>query len=131
MSNVKVNFNKEIGKIKVMHAVNNGPCVANGSEQTRGNQDTFKACRIPYARTHDASFHAGYGGNHTLDVNFIFTDFDFRLILIFFILLRSGFFYFFLIFYILYISASLFGFIMFRIICSVISCAKALCAKAL
>ncbi len=76
MSNVKVNFNKEIGKIKVMHAVNNGPCVANGSEQTRGNQDTFKACRIPYARTHDASFHAGYGGNHTVDVNFIFTDFD-------------------------------------------------------
>ena len=75
MSNIKVNFNKEIGKIKVMHAVNNGPCVS-GSEQTRGNQDSFKACRIPYARTHDASFHAGYGGNHTVDVNFIFSDFD-------------------------------------------------------
>ena len=76
MTNVKVNFNKEIGKIKVMHAVNNGPCVANGSEQTRGNQNSYKACRIPYARTHDASFHAGYGGNHTVDVNFIFTNFD-------------------------------------------------------
>ena len=75
MTNVKVNFNKEIGKIKVMHAVNNGPCVS-GKDQTRGNQDAYKACRIPYARTHDASFYAGYGGNHTVDVNFIFTNFD-------------------------------------------------------
>ena len=75
MSTVNVNFNKTIGKIKVMHAVNNGPVVS-GSDQTRGNQDAYMACRIPYARTHDASFFAGYGGNHTVDVNFIFPDFD-------------------------------------------------------
>ncbi|MBO5439815.1 MAG: hypothetical protein J6A53_04080 [Clostridia bacterium] len=75
MSTIKVNFNKEIDKIRIMHAVNNGPVVA-GSDQTRGNQDAYKAARIPYARTHDASFYAGYGGNHTVDVNFIFPDFD-------------------------------------------------------
>ena len=75
MSTIKVNFNKEIDKIRMMHAVNNGPVVA-GSDQTRGNQDAYKAARIPYARTHDASFYAGYGGNHTVDVNFIFPDFD-------------------------------------------------------
>ena len=75
MNNVKVNFNNEIGKIKIMHAVNNGPFVS-GNDQTRGNQNEYRACRIPYARTHDASFFSGYGGNHTVDINFIFTDFD-------------------------------------------------------
>ena len=75
MSKVVVDFGKELGKIKVMHAVNNGPSVS-GSDQTRGNQDAYKACRIPYARTHDASFYSVYGGNHTVDVNFIFTNFD-------------------------------------------------------
>ncbi|MBO5312782.1 MAG: hypothetical protein J6B29_02335 [Clostridia bacterium] len=75
MSNVTVDFTKEIGKIKVMHAVNNGPVVA-GADQTRGNQDYYRAARIPYARTHDASFYAGYGGEHTIDVRNIFTDFS-------------------------------------------------------
>ncbi len=75
MSKIKVNFHKEIGKMKIMHAVNNGPFVS-GKDQTRGNQNTYRACRIPYARTHDASFFSGYGGNHTVDINFIFTNFD-------------------------------------------------------
>lgn len=75
MDNISIDFSKEIGKIKVMHAVNNGPCVA-GKDQTRGNQDDYKAARIPYARTHDASFYAGYGGEHTVDVHSIFPNFD-------------------------------------------------------
>ena len=75
MSNVKIDFNNEIGKMKIMHAVNNGPSVS-ASDQTRGNQNAYQACRIPYARTHDASFYSVYGGNHTVDVNFIFTDFE-------------------------------------------------------
>ena len=54
MSTVKIDFETKIGKVNVMHAVNNGPCVA-GAEQTRGNQDDFKEARIPYARTHDAA----------------------------------------------------------------------------
>ena len=75
MSIIKTNFNNIIGKIKPMHAVNNGPCVA-GNDQKRGNQDDYKAARIPYARNHDASFYSGYGGDHTVDVHLIFRDFD-------------------------------------------------------
>ena len=74
MNNVSIDFNNVKGKIKVMHAVNNGPVVA-GPDQTRGNQNYFKAARIPYARTHDASFWAGYGGSHTIDVHSIFPNF--------------------------------------------------------
>lgn len=75
MSNVKIDFSKEIGKIKAMHAVNNGPVVA-GKDQTRGNEWSYKAARIPYARVHDAAFYAGYGGEHTIDVHAIFPNFD-------------------------------------------------------
>ena len=75
MGTVRINFNKNIGKIKMMHGVNNGPSVS-GTDQVRGNQDAYKACRIPYARTHDASFYSVYGGNHTVDIGFIFTNFD-------------------------------------------------------
>ena len=73
--NVKIDFDKVIGKIKPMHAVNNGPYPA-GTDQKRGNFYDYKAARIPYARNHDASFDSAYGGNHTVDVNFIFPDFD-------------------------------------------------------
>ena len=75
MSTVNINYTKETGKIKVMHAVNNGPVVA-GKDQTRGNELSYQAARIPYARVHDAAFHAGYGGEHTVDVHAIFPNFD-------------------------------------------------------
>ena len=75
MSNVKIDFSKATGKIKPMHAVNNGPIMA-GKDQTRGNEASYRAARIPYARTHDAAFHAGYGGEHTVDVHAIFPNFD-------------------------------------------------------
>ncbi len=75
MSNVLVDFSSIVGKIKPMHAVNNGPNVSRG-DQTRGNQELFREARIPYARNHDASFHASYGGEHTVDVHLIFPDFD-------------------------------------------------------
>ena len=75
MSIVKIDYSKEIGNIKVMHAVNNGPVVA-GKDQTRGNELSYKAARIPYARVHDAAFFAGYGGEHTIDIHAIFPDFN-------------------------------------------------------
>ncbi len=75
MSSVKVDYLISAGKIKVMHAVNNGPVVA-GKDQTRGNGLSYKAARIPYARVHDASFFSGYGGEHTIDVHAIFPNFD-------------------------------------------------------
>ena len=75
MSNINIDFNKKAGKIKIMHAVNNGPHVTRG-DQMRGNQDYYKAARIPYARTHDAAFHAQYGGEHSVDIQAIFPNFD-------------------------------------------------------
>ena len=75
MSNVKIDFTKCLGKIKNMHAVNNGPVPA-GNVQTRGNGDAYAKARFPYARNHDAGFFAGYGGEHTVDIHAIFPDFD-------------------------------------------------------
>ena len=75
MSTVNIDLTKRIGKMKVMHAVNNGPCVSSGV-QTRGNQDDYRAARFKYARNHDAAFHAGYGGEHTVDIHAIFPNFD-------------------------------------------------------
>ena len=74
MANVSVNFKSSQGKIKPMHAVNNGPLRA-GCEQQRENFEDFKAARIPYVRTHDASFCNEYGSEHTVDVHAIFPDF--------------------------------------------------------
>ncbi len=76
MKKVNVNFKKTIGKIKPMHAVNNGPVNKFGEEQRISNLRDYKAAGIPYARNHDASFCSTYGINHTVDVDFIFTNFD-------------------------------------------------------
>ncbi|MBQ8356642.1 MAG: hypothetical protein IJX39_02420 [Clostridia bacterium] len=80
MVNISVNFNEKVGKIKPMHAVNNGP-VCKVGEQFQGWNDSsnlgaYAAAGIPYARTHDAAFYDMYGGEHTVDVGAIFTDFD-------------------------------------------------------
>ena len=75
MATITFDFHKQTGRIKPMHAVNNGPVRASKVEQTRGNFEAYKAAGIPYARTHDASFYAGYGGEHTVDVHAVFPDF--------------------------------------------------------
>ena len=75
MSNITIDFSSKVGNVKIMHAVNNGPHVSRG-DQARGNQDTYRAARIPYARVHDAAFHAQYGGEHCVDINAIFPNFD-------------------------------------------------------
>ena len=72
---LNVNFSEAIGAIKPMHAVNNAP-VRPMKTQCRGNFDTFKALKIPYARTHDASLSEIYGSQHVMDVHCIFTDFS-------------------------------------------------------
>ena len=76
MNNIKVDFSKAMGKVKPMHSVNNGPVYKFASDQRITNIDAYREAGIPYARTHDASFYATYGGEHTVDVNFIFTNFD-------------------------------------------------------
>jgi len=74
MNTITIDLTKKLGKVKPMHAVNNGP----GGSEVRGtsNIEYFRAAGIPYARNHDASFYSGYGGEHTVDVHRIFKNFD-------------------------------------------------------
>lgn len=76
MANITIDFEKSVGKIKPMHAVNNGSIKASSVEQSRGNFDAFRAAKIPYVRNHDASFCSDYGGEHTVDVHAVFPDFN-------------------------------------------------------
>ena len=90
MSEIKLDFSKKLGKIKPMHAVNNGPNCTVGSfngtwadhvrDSTQlkrnGNLLEYRDAGIPYARTHDASFYAKYGLEHTVDVHARFPNFD-------------------------------------------------------
>ncbi|MBQ3809600.1 MAG: hypothetical protein II839_02130, partial [Kiritimatiellae bacterium] len=75
MNTITIHPSEILGPVKPMNAVNNGPVVA-GKDQTRGNLPTYKALEIPYARTHDAAFFNGYGGEHTVDISAVFPDFD-------------------------------------------------------
>lgn len=66
---------EEVGPIKVMNAVNNGPQKPRDSDQTCGNFEFFKAARIPYGRTHDSINEATSLGR-TVDVSAVFPDFS-------------------------------------------------------
>ena len=74
MRTLTVDFAKECGKIKPMHAVNNGPLAPTVRGTT--NFEQYKAAKIPYARNHDASLYSGYCGEHIVDVHRIFKNFD-------------------------------------------------------
>ena len=76
MLQATVNFAQPAGRVKPMHAVNNGPIYPWHSDQCITNFDAYRAAGIPFARTHDSSFCASYGGEHTVDVHAIFPDFD-------------------------------------------------------
>jgi len=74
MSRITVDFGKNAGVVKPMHAVNNGPLPV--SVRGTSNNELYRALEIPYARNHDASFCWGYGGEHIVDVHRIFKNFD-------------------------------------------------------
>ena len=76
MDKITVDFSRTCGNIKPMHSVNNGPVYKFADDQRITNIDHYKAAGIPLARTHDASFHDIYGGEHIVDINMIFTDFS-------------------------------------------------------
>ena len=75
MTSIELDFHRSAGRIKPMHAVNNGPV---GSPVRKGNEtfSYFTEAGIPYARNHDASFCQSYGGEYTVDVHRIFRNFD-------------------------------------------------------
>ncbi|MBQ7689544.1 MAG: hypothetical protein IJT27_10055 [Clostridia bacterium] len=75
MAVLSIDSCRSVGKIKPMHCVNNGPFTSR-TDQARGNFEAYKALEIPYARNHDASFFAGYGGPHCVDINAVFPCFD-------------------------------------------------------
>lgn len=76
MANIQVDFSRDCGPVKPMHAVNNGPVYKFAADQRITNIDSYRAAGIPFARTHDASFCSTYGGEHTVDIYAIFPDFD-------------------------------------------------------
>ncbi len=77
MAQIKVDFSKTVGKVRPMHATNNGPRkgVGFGGQSTNGF-DAWRSAGIPYVRTHDSSFCSAYGGEHTVDVHAVFKNFD-------------------------------------------------------
>ncbi len=76
MEKLTVDFEKILGTIKPHHSVNNAPVYSFAADQRITNIEPWRAAGIPYGRTHDASYYSTYGGEHTVDVNMIFTDFD-------------------------------------------------------
>ena len=76
MNTVKVDFSKELGRVKPMHSVNNGPVYKFAVDQRITNIESYRAAGIPFARTHDSSAFSTYGGEHIVDINMIFTNFD-------------------------------------------------------
>jgi len=77
MANIKINPNKILGEFKILNAVNNGPaCKRHAVDQARSNFQSYKEANIPYARNHDASHAAIYGGEHTVDISAVFPDFN-------------------------------------------------------
>jgi hypothetical protein len=76
MARINIDFGKKLGCVKPMHAVNNGPVYKFAVDQRITNIDDYRAAGIPFARNHDAAFYSTYGGEHTVDVHNIFTNFD-------------------------------------------------------
>ncbi len=76
MKNITIDFNKNCGKVKPMHAVNNGPVYKFVADMRITNMPAWIEAGIPYARTHDSPYYSTYGGPHIIDVNLIFTNFD-------------------------------------------------------
>ena len=75
MAHISIFPDMAAGTVKPMHCVNNGPLCAR-TDQVRGNFEEYKALKIPYARNHDASFFAGYGGPHCVDIGAVFPCFE-------------------------------------------------------
>lgn len=71
MSNVKVDFSKDTGKIKPLHGVNNGCRTAAFMYDTT---DYFKEAGIPYSRLHDTEY--PFGSGEFVDIHCIFKNFD-------------------------------------------------------
>ncbi len=73
---ITVDFSEPVGRVKPMHAVNNGPVYKFAADQRITNINEYREAGIPYARTHDANLFSTYGGPHTVDIYAVFPNFD-------------------------------------------------------
>ncbi len=72
-SQVIVDPSVELGPIKPMNAVNNGPKVAPAS-QKKGNFESYRDAGFPYARLHDTPHYSAW--KHCVDIDCVFPDFS-------------------------------------------------------
>ena len=70
--NKTIDFSKEVGKIKPMHAVNGGP--VQGVTQGWDITPYYRAMNIPYSRLHDIEY--PFGSDLFVDIHCIFPNFD-------------------------------------------------------
>ena len=73
--NLKFDFNKNIGKIKPMHAVGQPPMGVGDDGIYGGMMKYLMEANIPYCRMHDVG-EAFFGDNLSVDVPNLFRDFD-------------------------------------------------------
>ena len=73
MTNIRVDFNKAVGKIKPMHCGNIGPRQG-GAKLWKDFTEEFKEMGIPYTRLHDVEY--PYGSNQFVDIHCVFPDFN-------------------------------------------------------
>ena len=73
MTNIRVNFNTVVNKIKPMHCGNGGPRVG-GRTLPLDFTNEFQDMGIPYTRLHDIEY--PYGLNQFVDIHCIFPNFD-------------------------------------------------------
>lgn len=74
MTQININFDKTIGKIKPMHAVGQPPFIGGSLSFDFSNINYLKNANIPYSRLHDVG--GAFGGNRFVDIPNIFRDFD-------------------------------------------------------
>ena len=74
MAKVAVDFNKETGKIKPMHAVGQPPFSGGFLSFDFTHMNWLTEANIPYSRLHDVG--GCFGGNRFVDIPNLFRDFD-------------------------------------------------------
>jgi hypothetical protein len=74
MNSLYTDFSKITGKIKPMHAINNGPYSYPGQDGLAHLYQLIADAGIPYARLHDTG--GNYGGSHFVDIPNVFPDFN-------------------------------------------------------
>ncbi len=74
MTQIQVNFNHKIQKIKPMHAMGQPPFAGGFLSFDFSHIKHLQNAHIPYSRLHDVN--GGFGGNRFVDIPNIFRDFD-------------------------------------------------------